>query len=742
MTKKLFDAVKTQKENTEQSKLRIYGSLGIPLGGERLVEVPNRNSFVYVRLRDNQNEVIQAFNNKVSPAYNLPVIVEREGNRYIVVSVDTQRYQNNWNSFSSYLPRHGNTHSHNSAGGGGGDVVFVYDKQFMPLLSMPSGSDGGPNVILNGYTMRNELNNTWRYLGNTGTQSLLQYVPTGSNAVMVLVYLDLVTGNPGILVNSGSYFPNNITGTAEIVPYIPQISNPNFVPDSAIRLVTGTSVIGWDNIYDLRQFIKHNPTGTSMFIQSLGQPLGSAGTLNFIGEAGSVSISGSTARIVITGSAGGGSGGINTGTLDARYLKLNADNDPLTGTLQIIPTGSLRYAVYAESDGDFTVGDFEQYSGVNGNSTDPVVFLYRGRLSGGVNPFFTAPILKIWADDVPTGTNAGGLLQYQTNGTNIVTDINPHVTNTGTSAMFDTEFALSPNGLLLLLKNDGSPKFYVNASGTAFSNGEPLIKEAPFNSGTYGRKNNGWEPIIPQNGWNNFPGGLAFASSDSPSFVVTTPTNVTGTVGVGNKIQLTHQGQNKFFFVTSVSITGSTSYLNLYGGTDYDLNITGAITNPFYSQIKAPFGFPLDPDKWTVTTTNTNACSKSSPTVDTWYGDTALSATGPSINIPIGSWWVSYSALAQIVINLGAVGNVGVRLTLSTSSSSASDSNNTKDGLATLPISGTAQFRHTATLLPKIINAASKTTYYLDILTSQSATTISIAGGIQTTVIKAVCTYL
>lgn len=89
MPNSLETALFEQKELNEQVKNTISGKLGIPLGGSRLVEVPNRNSFVYVQLRDNQNEVIQAFNNKVAPSYGLPVIVQREGTRYIVLGVET-----------------------------------------------------------------------------------------------------------------------------------------------------------------------------------------------------------------------------------------------------------------------------------------------------------------------------------------------------------------------------------------------------------------------------------------------------------------------------------------------------------------------------------------------------------------------------------------------------------------------------------------------------------------------------
>jgi len=307
MTKQLTDALKEQKKSTQQKQLQISGTLGIPIGGQRLVEVPNRNSFVYVKLRDNQNEVIQAYNNQVAPSYGLPVIVEYKHNRYVVLGVDTIRYQNDWNSFASYLPRHGSTHSFDTSLGGGGDIVWVHGRQFMPSLITPSGTLGAPNVLMTGYALKN-INGTWKYVGNTGTQNLTPYKPaTGTQAVMALVYLDTVSGNPYFVVGSGSYFPESITGTAQIMSYVPSVPNLDHIPLAAIRMVTGTNTIGWNNIYDVRQYY-YNITGveSTVAIQDEGVSLGSASTLNFVGTPVSVTLAGGTARVFITGSSGAG----------------------------------------------------------------------------------------------------------------------------------------------------------------------------------------------------------------------------------------------------------------------------------------------------------------------------------------------------------------------------------------------------------------------------------------------------
>lgn len=245
--KKAWAKTDRAKKNTEYE---LPGVLGFTLGGANIVEVPNRLGYVYVRLRNNLNEVIQVFNDKVSPVYNLPVIItkdEIDKRKYVIVGRDTGIY-NSW-GISAYGPRHGNQHSFNPAGGGGGDVVYVYSRQFMPLLGRPSGSHGSANIIVEQYTFHNGTR--WISAGGTGTASLVTYNPTGSNSRVVLVYVD-VNGNPQI--SAGSYFASSLTGTNDILPYVPA-TPASTIPVCAVRLVSGTSVILWDNIYDLRPLV-------------------------------------------------------------------------------------------------------------------------------------------------------------------------------------------------------------------------------------------------------------------------------------------------------------------------------------------------------------------------------------------------------------------------------------------------------------------------------------------------------
>lgn len=821
MTRKLTQALQEQKKTTKQNTPTLYGSLGIPLNGQRVVHVQNRNAFVWVRLRDNQNEVVQAFNNKVAASYNLPVILHREGNRYVVDEVNTERYENNWNNSAPYLPQHGTSHSFPE--GGGADIAWIFARQFMPSLVYPDNVVSGTNARVWNYPFL--TNNAWKYTGGTGTFDLVGYRPTtGSSSLMVLVYLDATTGNPGVLVNSGTYFPNSITGS--VYPYLP-VPNDSQIPLAGIRLSTGTTNINWNNVYDVRQFFQSPArflsSGSLMFIQDEGVPKGIAYTLNFVGSNVEASVSGTVANISITGSSGGagsfvdlywvsGSLGINpirainptnpqavgnyafaigqntvaSGTAavawgaDSRVIGNSShvggsnnqvfgnashsygSNNTVSGTLSSIDASSDSSVIGAGSTmlggiANRLVGDRSVMlggAGVNkeGDDTTFVQKLNVDVLQSGLpiswlgatsNGSIISGSLGIQDEGIPKGgvlllNFTGNLVDVSVSGTvarvHISGGNSPDLTGfiTGSYSLLDGRYQPSGTGN------------FITGSYTLLDGRYQPSGTSNFITGSYHLLDGRFQPTgttIPINGWNPI-GGLTFISSDSPSFVVTTPTNITGTIGVGDRVWLTHQSISKYFIVTQASITGSTSYLNLYGGTDYDLNVTGAITNPYYSQIKFPFGFPTDPSKWTVSTITSDSPSKASPTNGVWYGGTGLSPTGPSLDLPIGTWRVFYRGIAEIVMTIAAITAVGMRVTLSTANNSESDIEMTTSCTVSLPI-GTDSQRATYSA-EKFISISSKTTYYLNIFTGNaSATSLTLnPAGVFRNVIKAVCAYL
>ena len=237
--------------------MEVPGSLGITIGGTRLVEIPNRPGYVYVRIRDQLSEVVAAYNDQVSPIYDLPVLITRERtnrNRWKIKGRDLGRYEG-WGS-TAFLPNHHDQHEFNPIAPGG-DVVWVYAQQIMPLAATPSGSSGAMSLIVKDFTYYR--NSDWKYFPDTSTASFTPYKPTGSSAVMVLLYLNT---SDNLAYADGVEFAIT-TGTANIVPHIPDEPADCFIPIAGIYLLSGTSALTWDNIYEARPFFGSTATGTS-----------------------------------------------------------------------------------------------------------------------------------------------------------------------------------------------------------------------------------------------------------------------------------------------------------------------------------------------------------------------------------------------------------------------------------------------------------------------------------------------
>ena len=724
--------------------LEISGTLGIAIGGQRTVEVPNRAGFVYVKLRDNQNELIQALNDKVSPVYGLPVIVVRDGNRYTIKGRDTQRYTD-WQSYSPFLPRHGDQHSFNQSGGGG-DVVWVYGRQFMPMLIIPSGSLGGPNVIVSEYVLQDATGN-WKYVGNTGTQSLAPYIPTNTNGVMVLVYVDQTTGNPGIIVNSGSTFSNVLTGTSQIVPYLPALPNANYLPDFAVRLVSGTSSIGWNNLYDIRQYY-HSVIATgsaggglsSIPVQDEGIPQGNATTFNFVGAGVVASISGSVAQVNIPG--GGTSSGVykNPGSVlfagsdgypDEDNLRLYWDN-----TNKIFRVGPLSPTALLTSS---TINN--QNVAVNPNTAATYAAMTYGTgTSGSPAPVFAGYRMR-GTPSAPAPVQNNDSLQLMVgagyDGANFINSARIRssaqgswVTGTYTGSIVEVD--VTPSGT-----NSRAVRLQVVGNGTNIPDGTYMISGSPHQHPEERGLYQSSGTTIPNDGWILEPHAWTFSNADAPSYVVSVNANLTGTMGLGTKIQLTHQSTTKNFILTAFNgVTGSTTWLNLYGGTDYTLNVTGSITDPKYSLIKAPVGFPLNQTKWTTFVSVAGDNTQTTPTINTWYQPGSV-----SLDIPIGVWLIQFSFHMAVVSN-AAQTVVTVQAAISTSTGSVSDTDllmhKAWSGAAGTIIDSLSGFAE------KYITLASKTTYYAIIRTTvNNIATIGFYGTtVRPTKISVVSAYL
>lgn len=205
----------------------------------------------------------------------------------------------------------------------------------------------------------------------------------------------------------------------------------------------------------------------------------------------------------------------------------------------------------------------------------------------------------------------------------------------------------------------------------------------------------------------------------------------TSIYNVGDRLKFT-QTTVKYAIVTKVAYSAPNTTVTIYMGTDYTI-ANAAISSNYYSKMKSPQGFPLDPSKWTVTTSSTADDTQSSPTASTWYNPGSR-----SITIPIGVWSVSY----QVVIrsNTASSAHQSVLATLSTANNSQSDSDLTASiGLQDCAVYASHVSRS------KTLSLTSETTYYLNCETLNpgiSAIGFYASAYSSPTIIRAICAYL
>jgi hypothetical protein len=254
---KLTSSFRDLKKQTEPKQVLFSGTLGVKLGGHQIVDVPGRPGFVYVQLLNNLSELIQAYNGVVASIYGLPILVQRNQDKYEVYGRDTLRYQN-WGN-TPFLPIHGNTHSFNRAGGGGGDLVWVHQEQFYPLSITPSGTYESSNVLVAPYIYN--WYGDWHYYPGGGSPNVASAWPTGSSSTQVLLLC--LDGDTEVLhfITGSVEVPHLITGSAGLVPHIPDYDPNDDIPLAVICVTTGTTTIGWDEIYDVRQFFCREQSG-------------------------------------------------------------------------------------------------------------------------------------------------------------------------------------------------------------------------------------------------------------------------------------------------------------------------------------------------------------------------------------------------------------------------------------------------------------------------------------------------
>jgi hypothetical protein len=231
-------------------------------------------------------------------------------------------------------------------------------------------------------------------------------------------------------------------------------------------------------------------------------------------------------------------------------------------------------------------------------------------------------------------------------------------------------------------------------------------------------------------GWQEAGETWVYASADDPTFTFTVAgVDLTSKYSPGMRIKLT-QTTAKYFIITAVAFSTDTT-ITVYGGTDYDL-ANEVITSPFFSSLKAPHGFPLDPSKWTVEVIDTTSRSQASPTNNVWYN---VGTTNSQITVPIGVWQLGYDLQIQLAHGSAAI------LTQQTALSTANNSVSNASFVVESTISNNDR-NYTYMSRSRIVSVASKTLYYLICRTTNSNAEIGFRGGLTPTILQAVCAYL
>jgi len=335
--RKRFERAMGDALDKKKDKPRLFkGLMGAYVNGVKTATVGDRPDFVYVRLRGATGEVIQAFNDSVGLAFDLPVLVirdERFPNIWRIEGRDLGQYSD-WGG-ASYLPPHGRAHSFVGGADTGSDPVWVFKPQYMPFLPRPSNT--GTNAI---YVEAEYYywEGAYHYFPGSGTADLFQYKPTGGGAGrFVTVYLDGNTGNLDYLV--GPEF-SLIFPPADQLDFILTPDANEGIPIAAVSLQTGTENIGWNEIYDLRIVATPLPnTGSLTHIYDEGVSKGQVSSLDFVGPVVEAIVSGSYAWISITGSTGGGTPGGETGTATYSLVAIPEPVDSITGQYWRTPGG-------------------------------------------------------------------------------------------------------------------------------------------------------------------------------------------------------------------------------------------------------------------------------------------------------------------------------------------------------------------------------------------------------------------
>jgi len=242
-------------------------------------------------------------------------------------------------------------------------------------------------------------------------------------------------------------------------------------------------------------------------------------------------------------------------------------------------------------------------------------------------------------------------------------------------------------------------------------------------------------------GWNPLGYTLEYVSVDNPTGVVRVAgVDVTSLLSVGMRIKFTNGGNVIYGIITAIAFSTNTTITFLHEinpANNQALTLVGnsTITLPYFSTQKAPHGFPLDPNKWSLVVKDSGFRSGST-TQNAWQNISQL-----NITIPIGLWRIAqkFTFYASRATN----GIADSYYTLSTANNSETNTDSTCRCYVRATTDGARTEAGPTIQNSFILNIASKTAYYTNVKTTQTGITAhGLDGASAPLVLTVTCAYL
>lgn len=235
---------------------------------------------------------------------------------------------------------------------------------------------------------------------------------------------------------------------------------------------------------------------------------------------------------------------------------------------------------------------------------------------------------------------------------------------------------------------------------------------------------------VPEATWTATGETWVYASWTSGTRIgtITVPTDATTKYSAGMRIKISQStGGTKYGIVVGVTST----LLTIFFPSGTTLN-NETISTPYYSSLKAPYGFPVNSSLWSLV-------AYSGTSVDTQTINTSWQNANFNLPVGSGSWYVEAFALLRVVRNAGTgmVSSIGITTSSGGTPSIENQVSNGDWGSTVYSVSQGGQ-------VAGVLELSSAGTIYLvtSISTTTDVTTYQLENTNGQAWIKAKCAYL